>query len=529
MTDEATNERGEADGGDVLRRWRSLLVPAAIAAGALVLYALVSSFRGAGPAALDLLASADGRGTLDQPHPLFGLVVSLADTLGAGPPLDLLRLVSLTCIVGSLPAVWGIGRKLGGIGTAAAAATLFAILPQTAGLATSITAGSLFVFLWSWFLRLLVVDRHNWATGLGLWLVGGALVLVWPVVLLWGAIWLFIEIREGRSPADETGLPGEIEPGAVPIAVILAPIGVLLVATLLHPELLSTPIDGWRRVLQSATSWTGPVFNFAGVAYRHARPPLWMGLTLFWWSMPALVVVASAFGWLRRWRAGDADSRPARLATNIVLWAPVLALLLPWLHRGPAFGRIEFTYVLLPVVSLLTGDVVAAGFRSLRTLAEEKLGSRPGRAVAAVASAAALLSVLGVTLRSHPVEGSYYNRLAGGFGGAVEQGLRVSRDGVFPISVLRRATATVGDGSLHIVDSEEAIGMYEKAGLLAGVSVADDAFSADAFVRRLGTFEPGSEAVRDDRSALVHVGPGTVPVLEIDGIPVVWLERHTTP
>jgi len=516
-------------GSEVWRRWRNLAVPAAIAAAALALYGGLLSFRGLGPATLEAVSVGDGWGGLTRPHPLYGLLAHLAGRISSDPPIALLRGASLVFAVGSLPAIWGLGRKLGGFGTAVAATVVFAVLPQTVGLATAITAGSLFLFLWCWFLRLSVVDRHDWATTPVIWILGGALVLVWPVVLLWGALWLYLEVRAGATATDTRRLSGEIAPATVPLAIAVAPVAVLLVATAMHPEFWAAPLQSWGEFLKNAMSWTGPVFRFDGVAYRHARPPMWVGLPLVWWTLPAVVVAGAGIGWLQSLRDPSAGSRGERLARKVVLWGPLFALSLPWIHRGPAFGRIEFTYVMLPMLALSTGRLLDGAFGSLRRVTAHRFGERLGAGVAGLVVGATLLSVLGTSVRIHPVEGSYYNRLAGGLGGAVDQGLRISRDGVFPVSALRPLGASDGEPTVFVVGHDSLTSVYEDAGLLPHVPTTDDAHSADRLVRQLGAFRPGSGGVRTNPAALVSVGRDTRPLLRADGVPLIWLERQTTP
>ena len=529
--DTVTGDETEREPLRLLRRFWHVWVPCALALLAVVFYAGALGFRGFGPEIVELLQGSKGSSPqhLKTLHPGFELLGAIlggdsASAYGA------LRLLSCLLVAGSLPAIWGLGRKLGDWRTATVASVVFAALPQIAGIATSISVGALFIFTWSWFLRLLVVDRHAWYSTLLLWLLGALLFLTWPVFPLWLVLWLYLELRhstvDARSPDV---LDGELPPAAIPLAVLVAPIAVFVLATAMHPGFWADPAQGWKLFMQHAMSTSGPVFSFAGTTYEHARPPIWTGLRLLWWYLPAFVVVAMGIGWARLIGDRRATGRSGTLLRQMFLWGVPLVCALPWLHRGPSYGEIEFTFVLAPFVAVLSGDVLAAGVRSIAGFTRQNL-MPSGGVVAGAAFATIFLGMLVlITVRAHPVEGSYYSHYAGGFKGAVETGLEVSRDGVYPIPVLKRARQRMGAAKMRAVGGGDLLKSYSKAGFIPRGGGSGDISKADGLVRRLEAFQPGSKSTRTNPDAMVSVTAGASPLLRIDGIPVFWLERHTTP
>ncbi len=525
--------------GRVWRRWRSVLWPAGLATVAALLYGTLLDFRGFGPgtaasleAGRTLLANlpSPDPNTLATPHPLFDLVAGL---VGSSPhAAGLFAFASIVAAIATLPAVWGLGRKLGGLPTAACAAATLVVLPQTAGLATAFVPATIFVFLWSWFLRLLVVERHRWWSTPLLWLLGAGLLAMWPMFLAWGALWLYVEIGEAgtRPAAPKTddrpvSLPGELPQASVPFVIVLAPVAVVVLTTALHPGFWSAPIEGWRQFLRHAVTWTGPALSLDGTLYEHARPPLWIGLRLGWWMLPALAAFGSLAGWLVVVRGSDRDERPGRLTRKMAIWGLPFALILPWIHRGIAFGEISFLHVALPFLALTAGHAIARGFRACRAFLSSWIAPTYAGVVGGLAVATALVAVATLTLRSHPTEGAYYNKLAGGFTAAVDRGLPVDRDDVYPLDTLHRAQRRIGRAKLYAPGAANLLEAYRRTGLMRGIRTTDDPGSADALVRRLRTFEPGLDGADANPGALVEVGPGTEALLSIDGVPTYWLER----
>lgn len=530
-----TTDSNTTDTADTIwREWRDLLVPALLTGLATLLYALLG-FRGFGPPTADALAT--GReiaknvpslapDILATPHPLFDLLVSPVGALLSAVPA-MIPTLSVTLVAASLPAVWGIGRKLGGTSTAICATAIFALLPETVGAATALLPATVFIVLWCWFLRLLVVERHRWWSTLLLWLLGGALTLMWPMFLAWGAVWLYVELRDAAASPDDPSapaLPGEVPHSTMPIAILLAPLGVLVAATLLHPGFWSGPVDGWRQFLKHAVTWTGPTFSYGSAVSEHSRPPLWTGVQLGWWMLPALAAAGTLAGWLSIFGRPTSDHRTGRLSAAMCLWGLPFALLLPWIHRGVTYGELSFLHVLLPIAALTTGLALSLGYDACRKFAPAALGDTAARIAAGLVIAAVFVATGLLTTASHPNEGSYYNKLPGGFTSAVDTGLPVTRDDVYPLQALQLAQRKIGRAALHTAGEDDLVDAYRRTGLLPGIRSTDDPTAADARLRRLTSFSPADD-LSNNPGTLLEVGPETTPLLRIDGVPIYWLER----
>lgn len=518
------------------RHGRTLESTATFVAG-LAFFGLVLDFRGIAPDALTLtetarsLTESSQAGLsptlLESTHPFVELLASWLFRISGAPLLASLQPLSLFAVAGALPAIWGIATRIGDRRHGVAAVVIFATLPQVAGAGTTVGAAAVFVFLWSWFLRLVVVDRHRWFGTLPLWMLAAALVLTWPPFILAGVLWLYVELRESTrtASADSEHLPGEVPAGALPIAVALLPLAALALATLLHPALRSAPVEGWSHFFDFVLRWNGTPFQFAGTLYAEARPPLWSGYALLWWMVPTASILAALGGWLCIVSDPWKPSRSGRLVQRLCLWGLPLAGLLPWLHRGVSWGRISFVLAAGPLLAVCGALFVVRALDGFEALIADRV-PRPVRNVAIVTASLALAVALSALVhRAHPVEGSYYTSTIGGFGGAVERGLPVSRDRVYPIEVVRRASSAVSGGSIAAIEDADLVRAYRDMGLLGEISAAGSPFDADARIRRLGEFDPGSDSVGKNPNAVVDLSGTATPLYSVDGIPIYWLEQ----
>lgn len=538
------NTSSTSDGAD---RWRRLferlrshgraLERTAIFGVGLAFLGLVLGFRGIAPDALTLtetarsLTESSEAGLsptlLESTHPFVELLGSWLFRLSGDPLLAALQPLSLFAVAGALPAIWGIATRVGDRRHGVAGVAIFATLPQVAGAGTTVGAAAVFVFLWSWFLRLIVVERHRWYGTLPLWILAAALVLTWPPFILAGILWLYVELRESTrsASADSVHLPGEVPAGTLPLAVAAMPVAAIVVATLLHPALRSAPVEGWSHFFDFALRWTGTPFQFAGTLYADARPPLWSGYALLWWMVPTASILAAVGGWLclvsEPWR----PSRSGRLVQRLCLWGLPLAGLLPWLHRGVSWGRISFVLAAAPLLAVCGALFVVRALEGLEALLADRAPPPVRTGAVVTVSLALAVALVAIVHRAHPVEGSYYTSTIGGFGGAVERGLPVSRDRVYPIEVVRRASSEVSGGSIAAIEDADLVRSYRDMGLLGETSAAGSPFAADARIRRLGEFEPGSDSVGNDPNAVVDLSGTATPLYSIDGIPIYWLEQ----
>lgn len=532
MSDTSDSSAGERwrDGIEHARRhWRAY-AGVGLFVVALVFFAAVLGFRGLGPPAVALGEAAGAlvdasRGNLRTPHPFLEL---LAGWIGAGlglHALSTLQLLGLVAAASAVPAVAGIAEKLGGPWAAGAAAVVFLALPSVAGAATTIGTGAIFLGMWAWFLRLLVVEQHRWYDTIGAWVLGGALVLTWPPFAFWGALWLYLEVREAElSTTSAQNLRGEYDVSALPVAILLAPLGVLAVATLFHPALLYAPIEGWKAFGDYALRWSGSGFSYAGETYADRRPPLWSGFVLLWWTVPALTLLSSVAGWFHLAVSGWRETRAARLAQQMCLWGLPLLACLPWLHRGPAWGNLYFVVVMAPLLAVAAGVAIARGLRSAAALAASRGGERAGRLVPRIGATLVGALLVATAVRAHPVEGSYYSPVAGGFGAAVEKGLSVSRDAVYPAQVVRRARDRADADSIAVLGESDLVRQYIRLGLLDGVKPVDAPGDADVRIRRIDRFEPDGESVLKNAQSLVDLSGEAAPLLAVDGVPIYWME-----
>jgi len=521
----ATTARGH------LRRWGRAYAWFGMFGLAWLFFDGVLGVRGLGPAGVALGEAAEqlaptAVSALKSPHPFPEL---LAASIGSGlgvSTMATVQMLGLCSVAVAVPAVAGVAEKLEGRWSGVAAAILFASLPVVAGAATAFGTAGLFLGPWALFLRLLVVERHCWYDSLGLWGLGAALLLTWPPFAFWGAVWMYLELREAESgESDPDRLGGEFGRADLPVGIALAPFGVALAATLLHPALLTDPIAGWKAFGRFASEWTGPAFTYAGESYAESRPPPWTGAILIWWTIPAVPLLAAVGGWIRAALSERPDSRAARLARQMILWGLPLSTGLPWLHRGPDWGHVPFTAVSAPLIAVAAGAAIGRSLKAVADLAADRLGR--AASLAAPSFAGLLLGglLVATTVSSHPAEGSYYSPLAGGLEGAIDRGLPVSRDEVYPVQVMRRARARSGADSMIAIAEHGLVRQYVGLGLLEGVNPVETPGTADIGIRRIGRFRTGSTASLENPRSLVDLTRGGEPLMHIDGLPLYWMER----
>lgn len=502
----------------------------ALATGTYLLYLFAFGFRGTAPDVLALVES--GRGvagslpaaasasTLGNPHPLAELLFGF---VGASPGgfLATLEWTAPLLVVLSLPAVWQLGRRLAGRTAALAATALFALAPPTVAAATTADVSCLFLFLWAWSLSLtLRADIGALQTPL-LWLLGAATVLVWPPFLLWGAVVVLLHVSSTASD-DAPGPEGTWRRAAIPGAVLTAPVVVPFVVMLLHPGFWGSPVDGWRQFLEFAMTWQPESWPLAHPTRPGARPSLALGVELLARQYPVLLSVATLYGFVSVGRpekgpGASAVTGSRGIARRGVLVGLPLALLLPWLHRGPAFGRIEYSLVALPLAAPLAGVALERIARAARDLPFS--GSRT---IGAALHVVAVGSVAAATVASHPYEGVRRTPLFGGVESAVADGRRLSRDGVLPISTLQRAAAR-RSGGLHVADVQKVTRAYAGGGYLPETSPVE-AVEASGFLRFLRAHRPGSRSARESGRTIVDVDDSTRVVARVQGLPVAILE-----
>lgn len=494
--------------------------------GMFLLYVLGFEYRGTAPDVLGLyeagrevvgsLPSAASSTTLATPHPLAELLFGLAGS-GSGSFVATFEWAAPLLVVASLPAVWQLASRLTDSTGALLATALFAVAPATVASATTADVSCLFVFVWTWSLALtLRADVGALATPL-LWGLAAAAVLVWPPFLLWGAILLVLHISATASDA-EPGPDGTWRRATVPGAILAAPLAVPALVLLLHPGFWGHPIPGWARFLEFAMTWTPDHWPIYEPARPGARPSLSLGFELAARQYPVVLSATSLFGFGALWWNGDREGRDRAIARRGVLVGLPLALLLPWLHRGPAYGRIEFSLVALPFVASLAGVGLERMARAVRRASPPSLSDAAFLTLPVVA----LVSVASTTAIVHPWEGSRRTPVFGGVESAVADGHRLSRDDVLPVSTFRKAASTV-DGQLHAAGAQSVTEAYAAAGYLPADTPAD-AVEADGFLRFLEAGRPATEASRSSGRSMVDVDESTRVVARVGGIPVAILE-----
>ncbi|MFB6263221.1 MAG: hypothetical protein ABEL76_06285 [Bradymonadaceae bacterium] len=424
-------------------------------------------------------------------HPLYELIRSVVASAVGANTLSVLALAAGLLVALGLPAVYGLGRALGGQLAGWTALLLFAFAPVVAGAATSAGPAAGLLFVWCWFLRLTTLERARWWTDVFAALAGGALLLLWPPAALWLAAWIVVDWSGAR--ADTAASEGWIGPLELRPSRLVLPVGILAAAALLHPAFWRLELAPWTDFISYVLTRDPGSYLYAGTVYESVRPPLWAGLAHLWWVWPASTALLAAVGWLRLVRR-PADSPQLDRTERTLAWLVPFLLLVLWLQRHRSWGQIDVALLAAPVICALAGSVAARAAEGARALLSPTIGRTRASTVATAALVLVVAAPLVGTLRTHPFESTHYNRAYGGLPAAVAAGHPAVRRRLLPIGVASAIPDACGNGPTYAGNWNPALRAYRRAGWLSGIEVTDSASSADCLLRAAGHERPLSDS-----------------------------------
>ena len=513
-----------------------------IAGGAVYTLALVR--RGLSPSDIDTLEGARNlvshlpggapAQTLAADHPFAEWLLAFAHGLTGTPMATLWVLGTAAAAATALPAVW---QLLSGLKRPTARWSGFVVCaasPIVVGVSSASFPAALTLAVWSWILVGLTAVRRGGFERLLEWVGWGMMIFLWPPALVWLGLWLLLDLTTAPPPVrriegDGSQTASGIAPRPrVALGDLFTPVASAGLMTLILPGFQGGAKAGWETFLQHILGHREGPFWFAGYLYAEARPPLWAGLELFVWSWPAAVVVAGLIGWaMVTWRSPvrDEDSRilerRRRRCARLVTWGLPFTWLIPWLTRHASWGSIEVSMIAAPIVALAASTAIDGLLYAIDNLEDGpvQLSWLPLLAALAVA-----LSTVVASVRSHPLEGSYYNGALGGLPAAVERGHRPSRDHVLPVAAILDLPA---DKQVFALDDHGRLERYAQFNWIPVAQLADGPDTADLTVRALKSFGPGDaadgQANRAGPDLVVEVTSG-LRTFGVDGFPVWFIE-----
>jgi hypothetical protein len=513
-----------------------------VAGGAVYTLALVR--RGLSPSDIETL---DGAGrllehlpgsappqTLATDHPFAEWL--LAFLRGAtGVPMETLWVLgTAVAAAAALPAVWQLVSALERPTARWSALAVFAAAPSVVAASSASFPAALALATWSWVLVGLTAVRRGPFERVLEWSGWGIMIFVWPPAAVWLGLWLLLELTTPAPQVrrieedDRAELSGLAPRPRIALGDLMAPLAAAGLMSLVLPGFHGSGFKaGWESFLQHALNHSEGPFWFAGFLYSEARPPLWSGLELFVWSWPAAVGGAALVGWGvvafrgRLTREGESRllARRRRRSARLVAWCLPFLWLVPWLTRHSAWGSIDVSLMAAPIVALATGIALD---RLIDTIDNLEGGPSSVAWLTTAAAGAVVLSTILGSVRTHPLQGSFYNGALGGLPGAVQRGHQLSRDDVLPVDMIQRLAA---DKQVYAIDERGQLRRYVRFNWIPDGSVARDPGSADVILRPLVAFGPGdaadSEANRAGPDLVVEATAG-ITTYGVDGFPV-WL------
>jgi hypothetical protein len=434
----------------------------------------------------------------------------------------------------ALPAVWQLVSPLERPTARWSAMAVFAAAPSVVAASSASFPAALALATWSWILvGLTAVPRGPFERVLE-WAGWGIMIFVWPPAAVWLGLWLLIEVTTPAPPVrrieedDREELSGVAPKPSIALGDLLTPLVAAGLMSLVLPGFHGSGLKaGWESFLQHALNHSEGPFWFAGFLYSEARPPLWSGLELFVWSWPAAVVVAALAGWgvvTFRGRLTREDeprllARRRRRGARLVTWCLPFLWLVPWLTRHSTWGSVDVSLMAAPIVALAVGIALDRLIDTLDTLegGPSEMGWLPTAAAGAI-----VLSTVLASVRTHPLQGSFYNGALGGLPAAVQRGHQISRDEVLPVDMIQRLAA---NHRVYAIGERGRLQRYVRFNWIPEASVARDPGAADVTLRPLVAFGPGdaadSQANRAGPDMVVDPTAG-ITTYGVDEFPV-WL------
>ncbi len=511
------------------------LRPLILVASGLFFYLVVLGVRGTGTAGLDLLEHmhAANKALMDHaparvltsPHPLVDLLAIPVAAVTHNPILAF-GVMSALAVSLALPAVWRMAEAAGGPASALLATGIFLGIPMVAGAATTVGDASLVLLVWCWVLRLATKTQYRWWTTLLYVGLTAVLTLMWAPTMLWVFAWLIVVIavrgfwRQTADP-DARGMIGQT---SVPLALVLAPVGVVVLPSLfflaigIHPDGLP---GAWDTFLSHSllADWT-PVL-FEGTTYTSGRPPLATGLVWMSYEFPPQVVigVVAALILPATEHFGIFVEEPSTtsgfaMPRSFSVMTLIFIIGLPWALRTRTVGGVPIMLMAAPVLAILAGSILS----TLLGLALEWLDYREAKVRMRRVVVGGLLGLfvlpgLLATVAIHPFEGSYYNWFAGLLGGAIAAGHPASRDDVLPVEVAESAAAKIGAKSLDAGPFRPHFEAYVRSRYIPPLNFADKRHPWKARFRERGVTHKKLEA---EPATQVTWGPENVGVFILD-------------
>jgi hypothetical protein len=545
------------------------LRPFLLVAGGFFFYTVVLGLRGTSAAGVELIGrmralntalindqlSEKGADLLASPHVFVDVLgIPLAtifdnEVMGFG-------LISALAVSLALPAIWRMTAAVsGGVG-AALATGLFLGMPIVAGAATAAGPAAIVLVMWCWLLRLSTLSRYTWWTTLVLVLLAAALVLSWAPVLVWLPAWLVATIaaqglrnhasrnhasrnHASRNHASrnhalqnqhlhkqtaDTDARGMIGPTSVPLALVLATVGIVFLPSIFFVALGFEPSSlpgAWEIFLNNSlvADWS-PVL-FGGEVFATQRPPLTTGLVWTAFEFPPEVVVGAVAALLlpATRRLGIFAAAPPR-AQNfefpraLSMLTLIFLLGLPWALRTRDVGGVPTLLLASPILAILAGNVFATLVRvALTALERRDIVLRTRRAVLVGLLGLFLLPGLITTVLIHPFEESYYNLFAGSIAGAMRAGHPATRGNVLPIDIAQSVAGYAGTQTFYAGPWLPQFQAYVREGYLEPLNSSDDPATAEtSFHER----KPDSARLENEPAKRVTWGPEGVGVFVLD-------------
>lgn len=443
--------------------------------------------------------------------------------------LEAAHLISSAAIAGSVPMVWGLGRRAGGLPAAATAVLAFVLTPRIVGHGTAAGFEATAIFGCTFAVYALYRARTSrlWTglsvlgltMALGSTQLGLLILAPWLVLLLSdkGQFSTFV-LERGRDPKAP---PGHVRAASFPLALLIVPLLAVALLALVWPWLWTDTVGhAWAHLTHFLVR-PRPATLYLGERIVAGRLPWHAGPALLVMTVPMMTAVLGAGGVFGEMVVGPAlrtrllsplrpflHMRPDPEAAGpeaheAKRWAfayLVMFTALPWALGASVFGVVDVIGLALPFLcvfvgctlsrmSSVTAAAVRRGFAQARKVgvhlpddltaevqAEVHIPWRANLPISMVLALVGLVVFLPGwldTLRTHPVEESYYAWQVGGTAGAVELGLPRYPFGVIPLDTARdlSAVATTHPGAkvalvLDRPEPKRVLARYRAEGLI---------------------------------------------------------------
>lgn len=374
--------------------------------------------------------------TLEGAHPGITWLMALLSHLSGLSPATTARGVELLMAAAVTALTWSLARRLTDRLGAAIALILLWGSPLWLGMAsvtqTTMTMSALLLSL----IALMSLPNPRLRDDLMLALVAAMLWLSWPVAALIGALLALLKLKSPSSDEDSTPRAGLLARPTLTLGTLLALLGSLPLATLLHPGLWQAPLQGWQLVFEHTL--LKPTLGgglYRGQTIGALRLPWYAGPDLLLWqgSLPLLILgLGGALGFAAT-RLTKQDPSPTKAALTLTLGVLILS---PWWSADAMTGMASLVAMTTPLLAILGAPLarqaLVQGWRRFGT----------GRAATAAMTSALLLICLAGPMSAAtawPYLGATWAPWRGGLGGALKAQMPAQYDEALPVSVIKEA------------------------------------------------------------------------------------------